>query len=79
MKQNVNGIAVVMQKFQTEFARLTEFSRRGNWKSAATRPAFQGAYGEIIKGVNECSTPSCCRSARATASSIRSPMARSMR
>ena len=29
MKQNVNGIAVVLQKFQAELAKLTEYSRQG--------------------------------------------------
>jgi len=35
MKQNVNGIAVVLQKFKAELAKLTEFSRRDSWRSAA--------------------------------------------
>jgi methyl-accepting chemotaxis protein len=53
MKQNVNGIAVVLQKFQAEVARLTEFSRQGQLEKRGDATAFQGAYGEVIKGVNE--------------------------
>ncbi len=53
MKQNVNGIAVVLQKFQAEVARLTDFSRQGQLEKRGDAAAFQGAYGEIIKGVNE--------------------------
>ena len=53
MKQNVNGIAVVLQKFQTELGKLTEFSRQGQLEKRGDAAAFQGAYGEVIKGVNE--------------------------
>ncbi len=53
MKQNVNGIAVVLQKFQAEVAKLTEFSRQGQLDKRGDAAAFQGAYGEVIKGVNE--------------------------
>jgi len=53
MKQNVNGIAVVLQRFQTELAKLTEFSRQGQLEKRGDAAAFQGAYGEVIKGVNE--------------------------
>jgi methyl-accepting chemotaxis protein len=53
MKQNVNGIAVVLQKFQAEIARLTEFSRQGQLEKRGDTVAFQGAYAEVIKGVNE--------------------------
>jgi methyl-accepting chemotaxis protein len=53
MKQNVNGIAVVLQKFQAELAKLTEFSRQGQLEKRGDVAAFQGAYGEVIKGVNE--------------------------
>jgi len=52
MKQNVNGIAVVLQKFQAELAKLTEFSRQGQLEKRGDAAAFQGAYGEVIKGVN---------------------------
>ncbi len=53
MKQNVNGIAVVLQKFQAEVAKLTEFSRQGQLDKRGDAAAFQGAYSEVIKGVNE--------------------------
>ncbi len=53
MKQNVNGIAVILQKFQTELGNLTEFSRQGQLEKRGDAAAFQGAYGQIIKGVNE--------------------------
>ncbi len=53
MKQNVNGIAVVLQKFKAEVAKLTEFSRQGQLDKRGDAAAFQGAYGEVIKGVNE--------------------------
>jgi methyl-accepting chemotaxis protein len=53
MKQNVNGIAVILQKFQAELAKLTEFSRQGLLEKRGDAAAFQGAYGEVIKGVNE--------------------------
>jgi methyl-accepting chemotaxis protein len=53
MKQNVNGIAVVLQKFQAELAKLTEYSRHGQLEKRGDAAAFQGAYGEIIKGVND--------------------------
>ncbi|MDR3517799.1 MAG: methyl-accepting chemotaxis protein [Azospirillaceae bacterium] len=53
MKQNVNGIALVLQKFQAELAKLTEFSRQGQLQKRGEAAAFQGAYGDIIKGVND--------------------------
>ena len=53
MKQNVNGIAVVLQKFQADSARLTEFSRQGQLEKRGDAAAFQGAYGDVIKGVND--------------------------
>ena len=53
MKQNVNGIAPVLQKFQAEFAQLTEYSRQGQLEKRGNVSAFAGAYGEIVKGANE--------------------------
>jgi len=53
MKQNVNGIALVLQKFQAEFAQLTEYSRLGQLEKRGNVGAFSGAYGQIIKGANE--------------------------
>ncbi len=52
MKQNVNGIALVLQKFQAEFVKLTEYSREGRLEKRGDASAFAGAYGEIIKGAN---------------------------
>jgi methyl-accepting chemotaxis protein len=53
MKQNVNGIALVLQRFQAELGKLTEFSNQGKLEQRGDPAAFQGAYGEIIKGVNQ--------------------------
>src|ERR1700729_1000077 len=53
MKQNVNGIAVVLQKFQAELGKLTEFSHQGKLEQRGDPAAFQGAYGEVIRGVNQ--------------------------
>ena len=53
VRQNINGIAVVLQKFQAELAKLTEFSRQGQLEKRGDAAAFQGAYGDVIKGVNE--------------------------
>ncbi len=43
----------MLQKFQAELGKLTEFSRQGQLEKRGDAAAFQGAYGEIIKGVNE--------------------------
>jgi methyl-accepting chemotaxis protein len=53
MKQNVNGIAVVLQRFQAELGKLTEFSHQGKLEQRGDPAAFKGAYGEVIKGVNQ--------------------------
>ena len=50
MKQNVNGIALVLQKFQAEFAQLTEFARQGQLEKRGDAGAFQGAYGDDHQG-----------------------------
>ena len=42
MKQNVNGMALVLQKFQAEFAKLTEYSRQGQLGQARRRRRFPG-------------------------------------
>ena len=52
MKQNVNAIALILQKFQAEFVKLTEYSREGKLEKRGDVSAFAGAYGEIIKGAN---------------------------
>jgi len=53
MKQNVNGIALVLQKFQAELAKLIDCSNQGRLNERGDAAAFQGAYGEVIKGVNQ--------------------------
>ena len=53
MKQNVNGVAVMLQKFQTELAELIKFAREGRLEKRGNVAAFQGVCGEVIKGVNE--------------------------
>jgi methyl-accepting chemotaxis protein len=49
MKQAVNNVAVVLQTLQKELARLIEASKDGQ---LADRGNFQGAYAEIVRGVN---------------------------
>ena len=53
MKQNVNNIALMLQKFQAEFAQLTEYSRQGQLNRRGNVAAFSGAYADIIKGAND--------------------------
>ncbi len=53
MKQNVNNIAIVLQKFEAEIGKLTEFSRQGQLDKRGDTASFQGAYADVIKGVNE--------------------------
>jgi methyl-accepting chemotaxis protein len=53
MKQAVNNVAVVLQALQKELARLTEASRDGQLSERGKPERFQGAYGGIVKGVNE--------------------------
>src|SRR5208282_3365688 len=53
MKQSVNGIAFVLQRFQAEMAKLIDYSNQGQLEKRGDAGAFQGAYGDIIKGVNQ--------------------------
>jgi methyl-accepting chemotaxis protein len=53
MKQAVNAIAVVLQKLQKELVRLTEASKEGQLTERGKPEQFQGAYAEIVRGVNE--------------------------
>jgi methyl-accepting chemotaxis protein len=53
MKQNVNGIALMLRRFQAEFAQLAEYSRLGQLDKRGNASAFEGAYGEIVKGAND--------------------------
>ena len=52
MKQSVNNIAQVLQRFQAEFAQLTEYSRQGQLEKRGDPKKFQGAYAEIMTGAN---------------------------
>jgi methyl-accepting chemotaxis protein len=52
MKQAINNVAVVLQSLQKEMARLTEASREGQLSDRGKPEQFQGAYAEIVRGVN---------------------------
>src|SRR6202020_1202104 len=52
MKQAVNSIAVVLQNLQKEMARLTDPSKEGQLSDRGKPEQFQGAYAEIVRGVN---------------------------
>jgi methyl-accepting chemotaxis protein len=52
MKQAVNNIAVVVQSLQKEMARLTDASKEGQLSDRGKPEQFQGAYAEIVRGVN---------------------------
>ncbi len=52
MKQAINNIAVVMQSLQKEMARLTDASKDGQLSDRGKPDQFQGAYAEIVRGVN---------------------------
>ncbi|MGA7441029.1 MAG: methyl-accepting chemotaxis protein, partial [Candidatus Sulfotelmatobacter sp.] len=52
MKQAVNNVALVVQSLQKELARLTEASKEGELSDRGKPEQFQGAYAEIVRGVN---------------------------
>src|SRR5208337_1631820 len=52
MKQAINNVALVLQSLQKEMARLTEASREGQLSDRGKPEQFQGAYSEIVRGVN---------------------------
>ena len=52
MKQAVNNVALVLQGLQKELARLTEASQEGQLSERGKPEQFQGAYAEIVRGVN---------------------------
>ncbi len=52
MKQAVNNVALVLQGLHKELARLTEASNAGHLAERGKHDQFQGAYAEIIRGVN---------------------------
>ena len=52
MKQAINNVAIVLQGLQKEMARLIEASREGQLQDRGKPEQFQGAYAEIVRGVN---------------------------
>jgi methyl-accepting chemotaxis protein len=52
MKQAVNNVAAVLQGLQKELARLTEASKEGKLAERGNQDQFQGAYANIVRGVN---------------------------
>ena len=52
MKQAVNNVAGVLQVLQKELARLIDASREGQLAERGKPENFQGAYAEIVRGVN---------------------------
>jgi methyl-accepting chemotaxis protein len=52
MKQAINSVATVLQGLQKEMARLIEASREGQLSDRGRPEQFQGAYAEIVRGVN---------------------------
>ncbi|SPE36981.1 Methyl-accepting chemotaxis sensory transducer (fragment) [Candidatus Sulfopaludibacter sp. SbA6] len=52
MKQAVNNVATVLQGLQKELARLTEASKEGKLTERGNHDQFQGAYANVVRGVN---------------------------
>ena len=52
MKVAVNNVATVTQNLQKEMARLIEASKDGQLSDRGKPEQFQGAYAEIVRGVN---------------------------
>jgi methyl-accepting chemotaxis protein len=52
MKQAVNNVAVVLQALQKELGRLTDASNDGKLGERGKHGEFQGAYANIVRGVN---------------------------
>jgi methyl-accepting chemotaxis protein len=52
MKQAVNNVALVLQSLQKELARLIEASKDGQLSERGKADSFQGAYADIVRGVN---------------------------
>jgi methyl-accepting chemotaxis protein len=53
MKVAVNNVAVVLQGLQKELGRLIVASREGQLSERGKSDQFQGAFSEIVRGVNE--------------------------
>jgi methyl-accepting chemotaxis protein len=52
MKQAINNVATVLQGLQKELARLTDASKEGRLTERGRKDEFQGAYANIVVGVN---------------------------
>ena len=52
MKQAINTVATVLQGLQKELQRLTEASKEGMLSERGKPEQFQGAYAEVVRGVN---------------------------
>jgi methyl-accepting chemotaxis protein len=52
MKQAVNNVATVLQRLQKELVRLTDASKEGQLTERGKVDQFQGAYADIVRGVN---------------------------
>jgi methyl-accepting chemotaxis protein len=52
MKQAVNNVAAVLQGLQKELGRLIEASKDGQLSERGKPEQFQGAFAEIVRGVN---------------------------
>jgi methyl-accepting chemotaxis protein len=52
MKQAVNNVATALQGLQQELARLSEAANAGQLSERGRHDKFQGAYAEIVRGVN---------------------------
>ncbi len=66
MKVAVNNVAVVTQSLQKEMVRLIEASREGQLQDRGKPEQFQGAYAEIVRGVNTMLDAILLRSERGT-------------
>ena len=53
MKQAINNVALVLQGLQKELARLSEASTDGKLSERGKHDQFQGAYANIVRGVND--------------------------
>ncbi|MGB7984893.1 MAG: methyl-accepting chemotaxis protein [Terracidiphilus sp.] len=53
MKLAINNVAQVLQGLQRELGRLIEASKDGQLSDRGKPEQFQGAYAEIVRGVNE--------------------------
>jgi methyl-accepting chemotaxis protein len=52
MKQAINNVAMVLQGLHKELGRLTDASKEGKLTERGHQDQFQGAYAQIVQGVN---------------------------